>query len=100
MLKILGAAVGLIISLTVAYGQKAPKFYGVYAVGPSGLIKLNGRPQSELAGNEGRIVHASTQTLPEGTSSFVGAVAGVVGIRRGAISGNMKVSFQAARSIG
>ena len=29
-----------------------------------------------------------------------GAVAGVVGIRCGAISGNMKVSFQAARSIG
>ena len=29
-----------------------------------------------------------------------GAVAGVVGIRRGAISGNMKVQFQAARSIG
>ena len=29
-----------------------------------------------------------------------GAVRHVVGIRRGAISGNMKVSFQAARSIG
>ena len=29
-----------------------------------------------------------------------GAVRKVVGIRRGAISGNMKVSFQAARSIG
>jgi len=31
---------------------------------------------------------------------ILGAVAGVVGIRRGAISGNMKVQFQAARSIG
>jgi len=31
---------------------------------------------------------------------MLGAVAGVVGIRCGAISGNMKVSFQAARSIG
>jgi hypothetical protein len=30
----------------------------------------------------------------------VGAARDVVGIRRGAISGNMKVSFQAARSIG
>jgi hypothetical protein len=29
-----------------------------------------------------------------------GAARDVVGIRRGAISGNMKVSFQAARSIG
>jgi hypothetical protein len=29
-----------------------------------------------------------------------GAVANVVGIRRGAISGNMSVSLQAARSIG
>jgi hypothetical protein len=29
-----------------------------------------------------------------------GAVANVVGIRRGAISGNMRISFQAARSIG
>ena len=29
-----------------------------------------------------------------------GAVANVVGIRRGAISGNMMISFQAARSIG
>ena len=29
-----------------------------------------------------------------------GAVAGVVGIRCGALSGNMKVQFQAARSIG
>jgi hypothetical protein len=31
---------------------------------------------------------------------YVGAVLNVVGIRCGAISGNMKVSFQAARSIG
>ncbi len=31
---------------------------------------------------------------------FLGAVAGVVGIRCGALSGNMKVQFQAARSIG
>ena len=30
----------------------------------------------------------------------LGAVRSVVGIRRGAISGNMKVSVQAARSIG
>ena len=30
----------------------------------------------------------------------MGAARDVVGIRRGAISGNMKVSFQAARSIG
>ena len=33
------------------------------------------------------------------TAAF-GAARDVVGIRRGAISGNMKVSFQAARSIG
>jgi hypothetical protein len=33
-------------------------------------------------------------------SSVLGAVRNVVGIRCGAISGNMKVSFQAARSIG
>ena len=32
--------------------------------------------------------------------NLVGAVANVVGIRRGAISGNMMISFQAARSIG
>jgi predicted metal-binding protein len=32
--------------------------------------------------------------------SKIGAVRNVVGIRCGAISGNMKVSFQAARSIG
>lgn len=31
---------------------------------------------------------------------FSGAVRNVVGIRCGAISGNMKISFQAARSIG
>jgi ADP-L-glycero-D-manno-heptose 6-epimerase len=31
---------------------------------------------------------------------YGGAARDVVGIRRGAISGNMKVSFQAARSIG
>jgi hypothetical protein len=31
---------------------------------------------------------------------FFGAARDVVGIRRGAISGNMKVSCQAARSIG
>jgi hypothetical protein len=30
----------------------------------------------------------------------VGAVRNVVGIRCGALSGNMKISFQAARSIG
>jgi hypothetical protein len=34
------------------------------------------------------------------TGISAGAVRDVVGIRRGAISGNMKVSFQAARSIG
>jgi hypothetical protein len=33
-------------------------------------------------------------------SWYEGAVRNVVGIRCGAISGNMKVSFQAARSIG
>ena len=33
-------------------------------------------------------------------SRSFGAARDVVGIRRGAISGNMKVSFQAARSIG
>jgi hypothetical protein len=31
---------------------------------------------------------------------FAGAVSEVVGIGRGAFSGNMRVSFQAARSIG
>jgi hypothetical protein len=42
----------------------------------------------------------------EGTAAFVdptftlGAVGEVVGIGRGAFSGNMRVSFQAARSIG
>jgi integrase len=34
------------------------------------------------------------------TGDLTGAARDVVGIRRGAISGNMKVSFQAARSIG
>jgi glycerol-3-phosphate dehydrogenase len=44
--------------------------------------------------------------MPPGASDSVcgvvsaGAVRNVVGIRCGAISGNMKVSFQAARSIG
>jgi hypothetical protein len=33
-------------------------------------------------------------------AATVGAASDVVGIWRGAISGNMKVSFQAARSIG
>ena len=33
-------------------------------------------------------------------NSLLGAARDVVGIRCGAISGNMKVSFQAARSIG
>jgi len=32
--------------------------------------------------------------------NIVGAVRNVVGIRCGALSGNMRVSFQAARSIG
>jgi hypothetical protein len=36
----------------------------------------------------------------EDVSGGTGAVANVVGIRRGAISGNMSVSAQAARSIG
>jgi branched-chain amino acid transport system substrate-binding protein len=35
-----------------------------------------------------------------GINGRKGAARDVVGIRRGAISGNMKVSFQAARSIG
>ena len=35
-----------------------------------------------------------------GAGQSWGAVANVVGIRRGAISGNMSVSAQAARSIG
>jgi hypothetical protein len=35
-----------------------------------------------------------------GPACHYGAARDVVGIRRGAISGNMKVSFQAARSIG
>jgi hypothetical protein len=34
------------------------------------------------------------------STTWKGAVANVVGIRRGAISGNMSVSAQAARSIG
>ena len=37
---------------------------------------------------------------PRALGRKVGAVAGVVGIRCGALSGNMKVQFQAARSIG
>jgi hypothetical protein len=35
-----------------------------------------------------------------GVRMFLGAVRNAVGIRCGAFSGNMKVSFQAARSIG
>jgi hypothetical protein len=34
------------------------------------------------------------------SNALIGAVRDVVGIRCGAISGSMKVSFQAARSIG
>jgi len=43
---------------------------------------------------------ASLYCLNKTVDERAGAVAGVVGIRCGAISGNMKVSFQAARSIG
>jgi hypothetical protein len=38
--------------------------------------------------------------IENGACTVVGAVRNVVGIRCGAISGNMKISFQAARSIG
>ena len=45
---------------------------------------------------------ANAPGIPRGLAALVrpGAARDVVGIRRGAISGNMKVSFQAARSIG
>ena len=41
-----------------------------------------------------------TESQLKEAPKFEGAARDVVGIRRGAISGNMKVSFQAARSIG
>ena len=41
-----------------------------------------------------------TEKQGKRTRRLQGAVANVVGIRRGAISGNMSVSAQAARSIG
>jgi hypothetical protein len=49
-----------------------------------------------------RRVYGETQkhTVSREIIAHAGAVRDVVGIRRGAISGNMKVSFQAARSIG
>ena len=45
------------------------------------------------------LCHAD-QSQQEKLRVVEGAARDVVGIRRGAISGNMKVSFQAARSIG
>jgi hypothetical protein len=39
-------------------------------------------------------------TIIVSVASNPGAVRNVVGIRCGALSGNMKISFQAARSIG
>ena len=53
-------------------------------------------------GFEGRFDCAAIGTVSNVASRLCdeGAARDVVGIRRGAISGNMKVSFQAARSIG
>lgn len=47
-----------------------------------------------------KAAHEAGFTVEWVLETHAGAVADVVGIRCGAISGNMKVSFQAARSIG
>src|SRR5277367_2324513 len=46
------------------------------------------------------VVALRLEEREEISRGIAGAARRVVGIRRGAISGNMKVSFQAARSIG
>ena len=100
------------VSLSVNKGE-------VHAVmGPNGSGKstlshtLMGHPNYKVLGGQVRFKGKDILTLPpeqrtEGAGLYnlsrnigSGAARDVVGIRCGAISGNMKVSFQAARSIG
>ena len=54
----------------------------------------------EESENVGRNPSANATIGDVIAARYDGAARNAVGIRRGAISGNMKVSFQAARSIG
>jgi hypothetical protein len=66
-------------------------------------VPLYGGPQHVMLSPEGWLGGGQIGFNVHMTPTWVvgiGAVRNVVGIRCGAISGNMKVSFQAARSIG
>jgi hypothetical protein len=77
-----------------------PPYGLLHALAPASPWPISGSPLAFLAGFVSFTVAGFVLGALYGIAWGFGAVRNAVGIRCGAFSGNMKVSFQAARSIG